>query len=120
MRQRSDTRQNLKFFVQLVSAQFIAKIKVIRSNNGLESDMSNYYASRGTIHQTVSVETLWQNGIVGAKEASIHSQCSSRLEILSKITFEILANCVLTNVYLINRIYIPHISNKSSYELFLS
>lgn len=44
-------------------------------------------------------------------------QCSSSLEIPSKISFS-LDRCVIIAIYLIDRIHTPHLTNESPYELF--
>lgn len=61
---KSDTRTCIAHFFNLVSTQFSAKIKVLRTDNGKEFSMPSYYSSLGIIHQTSCVETPQQNSVV--------------------------------------------------------
>jgi len=54
-------------FVNYTETQFDTKLKSIRTDNGLEFCMTNFYALKGIIHQTTCVETPEQNGIVEQK-----------------------------------------------------
>lgn len=110
------SRQNLQYFREFVFRQFNAKVKIIKSINGLEFYMSDNYASWSIFHQTSCVETLQQNEIVEKKHQT-HSQCSSSLEIQAKLPLnfgEIV--CLLS--YLISRTPTPQLLNKRPYELF--
>ena len=54
----------LKSFVAFVERQFDTKVKMIRSDNGLEFIMKQFYNESGIIDQTSCVETPQQNVIV--------------------------------------------------------
>jgi len=51
----------------MIETQFSIKIKSIRSDNGPEFALTNFYASKGILHQTSCAETPQQNGIVERK-----------------------------------------------------
>ena len=67
MKHKSDVSSLVKSFVSMVGTQFNAKVKTIRSDNGREFLLQNYFDSQGIIHQTSCVETPQQNGIVERK-----------------------------------------------------
>lgn len=52
-----ETQTQLKSFVAYVERQFKTKVKAIRSDNGSEFIMSQFYASTWIVHQTSYVET---------------------------------------------------------------
>jgi hypothetical protein len=76
----------------------------LRSDNGFEFDMVNFYMAKGVIHHRTCVETPQQNAIVERKH----------------LPFHFWGDCVLTVVHLINRIPTPLLSNKSPYEILFS
>lgn len=51
----------------LVETQFETKIKVLRSDNGAEFNMVEFFNAKRIIHQQSCVETPQQNGIVERK-----------------------------------------------------
>jgi transposase InsO family protein len=51
----------------LVENQFGKNVKVVRSDNGLEFKISQFYSSKGIIHQTSCVNTPQQNGVAERK-----------------------------------------------------
>ena len=67
MKSKAKTQSHLKSFVAFVERQFDTKVKMIRSDNGLEFIMKQFYDKFGIIHQTSSVETPQQNVIVERK-----------------------------------------------------
>ena len=62
-----EARMSVQKFVTLVERQFNTAVKHIRSDNGPEFLMSDFYASKGIIHERSCVETLQQNGKVERK-----------------------------------------------------
>lgn len=51
----------------MIETQFSTKIKIIRSDNGVEFTMRDFYVSKGIVHQSSYVERPRQNGIVESK-----------------------------------------------------
>jgi len=58
-------------FVTFVQTQFKTTIKTIRSDNGSEFFMTNFFANKEIVHQTSCVNTLQQNSIVERKHSHI-------------------------------------------------
>lgn len=67
MRYKSETPIHLINFINMVETQFSSKVKVVRSDNGLEFALKDYYLSKGILHQTSCVDTLQQNGVAECK-----------------------------------------------------
>lgn len=57
MKQKSETKHLLKNFCNFAERQFEVKVKVIRSDNGPEFNLLDFYNDNGIIHQTTCVET---------------------------------------------------------------
>jgi len=64
---KSEVANHIKQCIFMVETHFSIKIKSIRSDNGPEFALQNFYASKGILHQTSCVETPQQNGIVERK-----------------------------------------------------
>ena len=67
MHTKAETRKIIIDFIVYIENQFNNKVKIIRTNNGSEFLMYDFYALKGIIHQTTCVETPEQNGIVERK-----------------------------------------------------
>lgn len=71
MNNKSETRQLIRQFHAYVVTQFGALIKVIRSNNGQEFKMNDFFSVKGIVHQQSCVNTPQQNAIVERKHQHI-------------------------------------------------
>ena len=69
--------EQIKFFVAYVKTQFNRKIKIIRTNNGIEFFLPSFYSSKGILHQTSCRQTPQQNSEVEKKKASTPPKCDS-------------------------------------------
>ena len=54
----------LEQFCNLVETQFVKKVKVVRTDNGTEFIMKDFFAQKGILHQLSHVETPQQNSII--------------------------------------------------------
>jgi len=57
LKQKSEVVKILKNFVTFIQTQFETTIKTIRSDNGSEFFMTNFFANKGIVHQTSCVNT---------------------------------------------------------------
>jgi len=71
MKSKAKTRIHLINFVSMIKTQFQKTIKIIRTYNGLEFNMTNFFKTEGIIHQTSCIETPKQNGLVERKHQHI-------------------------------------------------
>lgn len=115
LKRKSDAQSCLKTFVALVKTQFAIKIKTIPSDNGLEFHLSDFYATKGIIHQRTYVETPEQNGIVKRKHQHLLWVVRS-LRFQSGLILKYWTNCIMIATYLINQIPTPLLSNHSPFE----
>lgn len=117
MQYKSDSQNILKSFVNFAYTQFQATVKAIRVDNGSEfMSMREFFQSRGIEHQRTCVYTPQQNGVVERKHRHILVVARALL-FQSHLPLEFWGECVLTAVYLINRLPSPLLSNKSPFEL---
>ena len=71
LKQKSEVVKILGDLVVFIQTQFETGIKVIRSDNGTEFFMTNFFSNKGIIHQTSCVNTPQQNSIVERKQNKI-------------------------------------------------
>jgi hypothetical protein len=117
MQNKSQTQLLLKSFFHLVETQFNLKIKCLRTNNGSEFNMTDFFSSKGVIHQLTCIETPQQNAVAERKHQHLlNVACALRFNLPLHFWVE----CVLTATYLINRIPTPILSNKTLFESLYS
>ena len=115
---KSDTQSILHSFFTFVETQFQTKIKSLRSENGLEFSMSQFFTDKGVLHQLSCVDTPQQNSMVERKHRHILSVARA-LHFQANLPLKFRGDCVLTAIYLINRLPSPLLHNKSPYEVLL-
>ncbi|MFS8020746.1 putative RNA-directed DNA polymerase [Helianthus anomalus] len=119
LKSKIEVFENLKAFYELVLTQFKKKIKVFRSDNGTEfinNQMSVFCKQKGIIHQTSCVYTPQQNGVVERKHRHLLNTART-LMFQSGLPLRFWSDCVLTAVYIINRLSSSVLNGKSPYEL---
>lgn len=68
---KHETQLHIRNFITMVQNQFEATVKRIRTDNGVEFNMSSFYSSKGILHQTSCVATLQQNSRVERRHQHI-------------------------------------------------
>ena len=116
LKHKSQTQTVLEQFYNLVETLFGRRIKVVRTDNGTEFFMKDFFAQKGILHQLSCVETPQQNAIVERKHQHILNVARS-LMFQSKLPLYLWGHSVLTAVYLINRIPSSPLSHKTPYEV---
>ncbi|RDX93940.1 hypothetical protein CR513_23739, partial [Mucuna pruriens] len=61
---KSEVPRHVVNFVAMIETQFNKRVKVIRSDNGTEFILKDFYANKGIVHQTNCVATPQKNGRV--------------------------------------------------------
>ena len=67
LKHKSKTQVFLPQFATMVNTQFNSKIQTIRSDNGIEFFLKDFFHSNGILHQLAYVDTPQQNAIVDRK-----------------------------------------------------
>ena len=63
LKYKSNTQHYLPQFASIVNTQFNCKIKSIRSENGTEFNLKDFFQFHGILHQLSCVDTPQQNAI---------------------------------------------------------
>jgi hypothetical protein len=116
MKLKSETRNLVKSFVNLVENQFDKKVKAIRTDNGQEFILTEFYSSKGIEHQRSCVECPQQNGRVERRHQHILN-ITRTIMIQSKIPKIFWCFDVAHAVFLINRMPSPLLNNMSPHHL---
>ncbi|GJT06568.1 putative RNA-directed DNA polymerase, partial [Tanacetum coccineum] len=110
---------HIVIFYNLVKNQFDKTIKVFRSDNGTEfinQNMDKFCKEKGILHQTSCPYTPQQNGVAERKHRHLLN-VGRALMFQGGIPLNMWTECILTAVYLINRLPSSVLSGKSPYEL---
>jgi hypothetical protein len=116
MKLKSETRNHIINFVSYIENQFNTKLKCLRSDNGCEFLMTDFFLSKGILHQRSCVESPQQNGIVERKHQHILNVARS-LSFQASLPSNFWHFSIQHAVHLINRIPTPLLKNNTPYNL---
>jgi len=116
MKTKSETRQHVIDFITLIEIQFNCNVKTVRSDNGPEFNISQFYASKGILHQTSCVETPQQNARVERKHQHILN-ITRALIFQSHLPKYFWSYDVVHAVFIMNRVPSLVLQNQSPYFL---
>jgi hypothetical protein len=116
LKAKSEVSKLVQQFIHMIEKQFDNLVKVVRTDNGPEFLIPQFYASKGIIHQTSCVDTPQQNGRVERKHQHILN-VGRVLLFQSKLPKHFWSYALLHDVYIINRVVTPLLQNKSPYLL---
>jgi hypothetical protein len=116
MKHKSETRQHVIDFIKMIEVQHKSHVKIVRSDNGVEFLMPQFYSSKGILHQTSCVETPEQNGRVERKHQHLLN-VGRALLFQANLPKTFWSYAVQHATYIINRIPSAILKNKSPYEL---
>ncbi|GJY65019.1 putative RNA-directed DNA polymerase [Tanacetum coccineum] len=106
-------------FLKLIHNKFNIKVKVVRSDNGTEfvnKKMFKMFSDLGIFHQTSCTHTPQQNGIAERKHRHLLNVARS-LMFQGEIPLSFWSDCILTAIYLINRLPSSVLNGMSPFEL---
>lgn len=101
MRAKFDAIHIIPRFLKLNQTQFSKVIKCYRSDNALELQFTDFFASTGTLHQFYCVERSQQNSVVERKHQHVLNVARA-LFFQSCVPLRFWGICVLTATYIIN------------------
>ncbi|PNY16454.1 flavonol sulfotransferase-like protein [Trifolium pratense] len=116
MKYKSETSNLVKNFVSMVKTQFQKQIKCIRTDNGNEFKLLNFFSENGIHHQCSCVSTPQQNGVVERKHQHLLGTARALLfqSSLPKVFWDY---AIGHSVHIINRLPTPFLNNMSPYQV---
>lgn len=112
MKTKSEARQHVINFVNLIENQHSLHVKIIRTDNGPEFNIPEFFSSKGIIHQTSCVESPQQNGRVERKHQHLLN-VGRALLFQSKLPKEFWSYAILHATFIINKLPTQVLNNLS-------
>jgi len=116
MKAKNDVLQIFPDFLTMVETQYGTLVKAVRSDNAPELRFEALYKAKGIISYHSCPETPQQNSVVERKHQHILNVARA-LMFEANMPLEFWGDCILSAVFLINRLPTPLLSNKSPFEL---
>ncbi|WVZ10350.1 hypothetical protein V8G54_014880 [Vigna mungo] len=116
LKSKAEVKSVLPNFINFIENQFDVKLKRLRSDNGKEFFITDFFSSKGIFHETSSIESPQQNGIVERKHQHILNVARALL-FQSHLPFVFWSYAIKHVIHLINRLPTPFLKNKSPYEI---
>lgn len=101
MREKSQTKSLIHSSLYLIQTHFSCSVKILRSDNGFEFHMDDFYRSKGIIHQLSCVETAQQNGVVKRKHQHLLNIARS-IKFQTNLPHQFWCDCIVTATHLLN------------------
>ncbi|KAG7588381.1 Integrase catalytic core [Arabidopsis suecica] len=119
LRNKSEVLTIFPDFLKMVETQYKTTVKGVRSDNAPELKFVELFKAKGIIHYFSCPETPEQNSVVERKHQHILNVARS-LMFQAHVPLEYWGECVLTAVFLINRLPTPLLKDKSPIEVLTS
>lgn len=122
MQQKSDYLVTLQMFYKYVEKHFNMPILHLRTDNAPEfgdAKCKSFYAANGTLHQTSCVGRSQQNARVERRHRTI-LEAARCLRFQANLPLSFWGDCIMTAVYLLNRLPTPILGNKTPFELLFN
>jgi hypothetical protein len=114
LKTKAEVYAHVKNFITMIQNHFHVTPKYVRTDNGPELLIHDFYDSHGIVHQRSCVETPQQNGRVERKHQHILN-VGRALLFQSKLPPSFWSYAILHAVFLINRVPTPLLHNTSPY-----
>lgn len=119
MRTKDEVLRIFPEFLKMIETQHNGVVKGVRSDNANELKFTDLFKSKGILSFHSCPETPQQNSVVERKHQHILNVARA-LMFQARIPLEHWGDCVLTAVFLINRLPSPLLQNKSPFEVLTS
>ncbi|CAL1375187.1 unnamed protein product [Linum trigynum] len=119
LKYKSEVARYLLMFFNQVRTQYAGRVKRVQTDNGREFGvpaLQDYYEQEGIILQTSCTDTPQQNGVVERKHRHLLNTARA-LRFHSGLPTRFWGECVLTTAYLINRLPLTSIQNRTPYDV---
>lgn len=112
LRAKSEVLQVFPYFITIVEKQYNTHVKGLRSDSAPELRFTTFYSKRGIVAYHSCPEIPQQNSVVERKHQHIFNVARS-LMFQAHLPLRHWRDCVLTTLFLINRLPTPLLNNKS-------
>lgn len=119
LKAKSDVLHIFPAFIKMIETQFGKTVKSVRTDNAPELAFGNLLRDKGILSFHSCPETPQQNSIVERKHQHILNVARALL-FHSQVPLVYWGECVMSAVFLINRIPSPVLENKSPFQILIN